>query len=344
MDNRKAPLLHLEFDKLRRPLLLCCILLCIVFLTTCKKDPAYPQSATVIDLHTSLHLNDISFDGQNGFVAGGIAGNAGSIWRTRDGGASWEIIFDTSACCMYDVEFLDQMNGYAGGDALCLLRTNNGGDTWTPVFKDTDFSSWQEFVKPIRRIQYINPWTIIAAGGDTWYKGLICISHNWGQNWAFQNFDNQLNDVEMLDSHHVWLCGYGIFMSSSDSCNTLQSLDFREDFFTACDFSNALSGLACGYNGGIYLTMDGGNSWTEVLKSNNTFDKRQHFNDICYLDEHSAIAAGNNGLLMISTDAGLNWQPMAIDASNDILSIAPKTPTEIWISGTNGFLCQIILN
>lgn len=319
-------------------------ILCGCLISGCSKSELSPTASTVMDLQTELPLRDIEFVNDTlGFICGGIPGETGVIWRTVNSGITWSRVLEEPGRCIYDADFFDGNNGYAGGDALMLLHTTDGGTTWKNEYENADFSNWSEFIKPIRKIAYPNPRTIIAIGGDTWYKGLMCASHNWGQDWFFKDFDNQLNDIAVPDISSVWICGYGLMLLSADSCSNLNTLAINEDNFTALDFSGTAIGLACGYNGGIYKTTDSGLSWKEVLKSNNTFDKRQHFNDICFINNNRAIAVGNNGLLLLSNDQGEHWQTLKIDTENDLLSLTEKSAGEIWLCGTNGFLCQILL-
>jgi photosystem II stability/assembly factor-like uncharacterized protein len=317
-------------------------LLFLSFLISCKKEEKNISVEGRIVLDETITIRDISFVNDTlAFACGGMPGERGSIWRSTDGGLNWTLIIDMPGHCIYDVEFIDPNNGFSGGDKLLLLRTYDGGNTWKDVFENESFDSWQEFIRPIRKIKYLNSYTIIAIGGDTYYKGLMCCSYNWGVNWTFNNFNNQLNDIEMPDSRHAWLCGYGIMFRSEDSCITLQTIDVREDHFTAIDFYDHLTGLSCGYNGGIYRTVDGGISWKEQLKSNGTFGKRIHLNDICFAGPSTAFAAGNSGLLLVSADGGMNWNEVKTDIDADLHTLYAKSSDEVFAGGSDGTLYHL---
>lgn len=310
--------------------------------TSCTKEKLQPVSFSVLDLGEQCSLRDIEFvDDTLGFLCGGTPGEYGVIWRTQDRGFTWTRVFQSSSHCIYDAAFYDMRNGYAGGDRLLLLRTSDGGQSWSDVFENTSFSNWTDFIKPIRKILYPSPSTLIAAGGDDWDKGLMCVSHNWGSNWFFRDFPNQLNDLALVGTPGVWSCGYGIAMYSADSCITNSIRTPGEENFTGIDFLDAATGLACGYNGGIFHTTDGGLNWVQVRKSNGTFSRRTHLNDVRFIDEQHALAVGSEGLILYSTDGGLQWMQLATEFDNDLLSVAVKP--DLWICGSQGFLAKISL-
>ncbi len=61
------------------------------------------------------------------------------IFRTTDGGRSWETLFDGiigDSAILSDVEFADALNGLIVSDAL-VLRTTDGGETW----REEEYSS-----------------------------------------------------------------------------------------------------------------------------------------------------------------------------------------------------------
>lgn len=318
-------------------------ILVLLLVSGCKKDATEPASFISSVLESGTTLRDISFINDTlGFICGGAPNVSGKIWKTTNGGASWHPVFEMQGRCLYDAAFLDPVHGYAGGDSLLLLRTTDGGITWTNVYANEDFSGWSEFIRPIRKIAYPNPQNIIAVGGDLWYKGLMCVSHNWGENWFFKDFNNQLNDIEIPVITSAWVCGYGLIMHSADTCSLLTAMEADEDFFTGLDFLTPATGLACGYNGGLYKTADAGETWKIVLKPNGAFEKRIHFNDITFIDDHRVLAAGNTGLLMFSTDQGETWSRIESQTDCDLLSITVKPNGEIWLCGSSGFVGNLI--
>jgi len=58
------------------------------------------------------------------------AGYHGSIYRTEDGGNSWEKGFTDTERLLYSVSMGDSQHGWAVGQSGTILRTEDGGKTW----------------------------------------------------------------------------------------------------------------------------------------------------------------------------------------------------------------------
>lgn len=318
------------------------IVFALLLVSACSKEKIIPVQPTPVPLNETCTLRDIEFFNDTlGFICGGNPGEYGVILRTIDAGLSWTLVYQSSSHCIYDAAFFDIRNGYAGGDRLLLLHTVDGGDHWSNVYQNTSFDNWTDFIKPIRKILYPSSTTVLAVGGDDWDKGLMCISHNWGADWFFHDFPNQLNDMARCGTQTVWSCGYGITLCSADSCSTNESHRIAEENFSGIDFLDAATGLACAFNGNIYRTSDGGLNWSRVRKSNSTLSNKNHLNDIRFIDSQRAIAVGSGGLILFSNDGGTNWQTAQTDIGNDLYAVAVHPG--LWICGSQGLLARITL-
>jgi photosystem II stability/assembly factor-like uncharacterized protein len=82
-------------------------------------------------------LNDVSFLDE---LHGWVVGDDGAVLRTVDGGANWEWLYPGTDASLSEVVFVDDLHGWAAGRAGewpdywdVLLRTTDGGDTWTEL-------------------------------------------------------------------------------------------------------------------------------------------------------------------------------------------------------------------
>lgn len=80
-----------------------------------------------------------AFDANTAIVMGAGPGAASRIYRTRDGGASWQLlVVNKDAEGFWDaMAFWDSRNGIVFGDpvrgAFQILVTSDGGESWQPV-------------------------------------------------------------------------------------------------------------------------------------------------------------------------------------------------------------------
>lgn len=92
-----------------------------------------------------VYMNGIHFiDEDNGWVVG-EGENVANIYHTNDGGLTWDVQWSGVATLM-QVRMVDARTGWAvGGDLstlrpkALLLKTTDGGVTWTPETLDADF-------------------------------------------------------------------------------------------------------------------------------------------------------------------------------------------------------------
>lgn len=144
-----------------------------------------------------ISINKIHFfDVNNGWAVGGDYGNLGYIFRTEDGGNSWDTITVTipSSAKLYDVDFVSNTDGWAVSSDV-ILNTNDGGLTWETL-NDTIMAYSVDFVDKN------NGWVVGGGafrtrdGGKTWSKdsgnvGIVGIVYI---------------DVVAKDTLNAWVC------------------------------------------------------------------------------------------------------------------------------------------
>ena len=71
-------------------------------------------------------------DNQNGW----IIGNNGTIKNSKDGGNTWQPQQSNTSANLWDVSFVNKLNGWICGDKL-ILKTIDGGNSWTDISPST---------------------------------------------------------------------------------------------------------------------------------------------------------------------------------------------------------------
>ena len=89
--------------------------------------PATQSMASANGRSASVRFNSVSFvDGRRGWAVG----SGGSIYRTLNGGSSWQPQTSGVMADLLDVKFLDALEGWAVGDEGTVLHTTDGGRHW----------------------------------------------------------------------------------------------------------------------------------------------------------------------------------------------------------------------
>lgn len=190
-----------------------------------------------------------------GWLAGSLD-NVGFIWKTTDGGNSWEKISEFSPQkdlwsygIGHQLYFSDQNKGWLL-ESFTIWKTEDGGKSWNQTYIVTDSSElWQP--RSIQFSDFKNGWILGAKvllktndGGNIWEKSVLPdefdkvyfsdAKNGWGFSvssnklfksgdggitWTlFQKQENAyLKDVIILDENNGWLIGTELFVKKNDS-------------------------------------------------------------------------------------------------------------------------------
>lgn len=236
---------------------------------------------------------------------------------------------------IYSVSFADLNNGMVCGEAGRILKTVNGGMTWSQVNQNNTY--W------LGGIDMINNTTACAVGypqkilrttnnGGTWsqqggtnfipyysvsfkdantglisgYVGTLLRTTNAGQTWVQVAGTPQvsLNTVKFIGGNNAIVLGfYGLMMHSTDAGATFNNLSSgtTADLY-GISFADANTGYVSGSNGTIIKTTDGGVSW----EAQNT-PVANTLNSISFADANTGNAVGFSSVILRTTNGGAVW-------------------------------------
>ncbi len=88
--------------------------------------------------------------------------------------------------------------------------------------------------------------------------------------------------------------------------------------------------VACGSNGNVYRSSNGGANWTEISTGISS-----QLSDIEFTDINTGYSAGSSGKIIKTTNGGLNWSVQSTDSTNSFTCIWFVNSATGFISGTN---------
>ena len=228
---------------------------------------------------------------------------AGDLFRTADGGSSWQKVASRPGTFVRAVAFLDEMNGFIGNigtdyypgveDETPLYRTRDGGATWQPVELDGQTIKGVCAIDVLRteRIYQGNltPRTVIHAAGRVGGPAHILRSVDGGETWRKIDLGDQAGmilDIKFLDENTGM-----VFAATTSSSRDAEGLVLR--------------------------TTDGGESWTEVYRSGRPHELiwKASFpggGDIGYATVQSYDQERATQLVIKTVDGGRSWQELEI--------------------------------
>ena len=259
--------------------------------------------------------------------------------------AQWVQMNSPTTLNLKSVFFLDDKTGWVCGEIGTVLKTSDGGETWT-------FSGNINRAFNLLSIRFYDSLKGIVVGS----KASIYTTEDGGVNWSLKNLnpDGNLNQVKYVDSAKVVVVGdSGTILYSSDWGNSWQTIanSTGKNNLYSVVFSNKKAGWIGG-DGVILNTANGGTYWkfkayslneTKLFALNDTllwktcwehvtgnFDPPHHYIELStnggaswtkqyngigtrlpaiYLDKQKrGFVLDCCDWLKITTDGGLNWQ------------------------------------
>jgi len=314
-------------------------------LTRQSQVPSWQQSSY---LTMTNDLKDINFLDENiGFTIGDksyyspisdITTYKTSIFKTNDGGFSWEKCFELYPRITDEffltMQIVSDQIIYIGGQGS--YKSSNGG------------IDWQEMTLPpatkVNDLYFLNADTGFVVTGWNHNTGHLSKTCNGGLSW--QTILSTTMSIQALcfsDSLNGWAVGWRIpIYKTIDGGNSWFEASLNEDRLRSVFFNNPDTGWAVGSSGNseqdiILKTTDGGSIWEIVYSINHG-----EFNSIYFKDTNTGIVIGksndypNKGIIMYTTDGGVTWNEefsIATKGLNNIFFLNEQTG---WIVGEEG--------
>jgi photosystem II stability/assembly factor-like uncharacterized protein len=272
---------------------------------------------------------------------GAIVGT-NTVMTTVDGGASWQLKTAPTSSIFRDVHMVSATELFIIQDGT-IFRTTDGGNNWSNVYSPggSNFYNAITFHTATNGIMVgggPNPFggafmAYTTNGGLTWTQRIVSVSF-------------RMQDIHMINANEGWVVGHegGVAYTSDGGATwTEQTSGSSFEFFSVC-FLNDQEGFAVGEFSSIIYTVDGGSNWNslEFITSNDYRAIDFSGANACFggtnnvlaysvdtgmnweisiessivvgnlfavdmVNEFEAWAAGANGVVIHTSDGGLNW-------------------------------------
>ena len=272
-------------------------------------------------------IRSVYFHDEN---TGYASGNDGRIIKTTDGGVTWAKLSIYSF--IYQLQFFDGNSGILHADDS-FYKTTDGGNNWSlvgsiPAFlPSTSSSSQSESVFLNENVGYAKSggYTYIPGNQAILLGGKLSKSVNGGATWTYLNngediIDEGIFSVAFLDENIGFVSGgvnvKKVLKTTDGGMSWIQVAPFS---FGEMQFIDNQVGYARNmesyetnmYDGELYKTTDGGNTWTVIYNADTLI------NSFHFADANTGYAVGQEGLIIKTVNAGTTWQPLEPFGAND---------------------------
>lgn len=219
-------------------------------------------------------LNDISLLPDSRIVA---VGSGATVIYSDNDGDDWEIIYVPDSISrdvgFNRVDFADHLNGMAVGSYYSIIKTDDGGETWTDLSPGAEFPYFT-----FTDVSYSDVSNCFIAG-SYWGDPFLLHSADGGLSWdtAFQTKEWAFSRVQFVDENTGFLSGDGnYFFKSTDGGENWEQIvvdpgleGFNAGYLHFLDENTGFYGASVGsetnWSPVIIKTVDGGQSWYQVF-------------------------------------------------------------------------------
>ncbi len=284
---------------------------------------------------TDKNLNDIFFTEDN---IGFIAGELGTLYKSEDGGLSWESLATPTTESLNSLYFLDKNKGVIVGNEGTILRTVDSGNNWELISSGETY----DFSKVI--FTDIEHGYIIS-------DNMVLESFNTGVSWdTLFPFDSiSVSNIQFVDEENGFITSNREIFKTTDAgvtwtminLDTLSSarcgiastyfLNENTGWLSSKSWFNSSNGS--GDEGQMYITVDAGYSWNLVDNGGKT--------RLYFLTENLGWSnnSGNDYIeepaIIMTEDGGDNWQNFAGFWANEFFE---DQNSNLWVVGDEGLI------
>jgi photosystem II stability/assembly factor-like uncharacterized protein len=246
------------------------------------------------------------------------AGDTGTIVKTTDSGNTWTLQSSGTTANLKKIICFAPDTCYAiTNPSLGLLKTDNGGNSWTTILTNNGL---RDLTCPSINICFTIDRTTIyktADSGATW--------QNYGFNIGGGLYSYPYDGLSVIGCANNTTCYVGVSLGgkglppSELSKSVLKTVDSGLSWNSLPNspptaLFNSYSAILCpdpntcyltgGYGYGITKTDDGGATWTFP---NNSVDSLYNLNEIACLNPLNCYFVGNYGRIYQTVNGGVTW-------------------------------------
>lgn len=247
---------------------------------------------------------------------------------------------------LYAVRFLDANNGYACGDAGTVIKTIDGGLTWTSVNIATTI--------PVTDIFFTSTsegWAAVGDENNSGTSGQIWHTTNGGTNWTQQtpSTTEARLGICFANSTTGWVVGSrngALNIDATTNGGSAWANQSDANIFGWTYKIDALSSTTAFAIGGAFFpsvtgfiikTTNGGTNWTQLSTGTIPF-----MNGLDMFDATTGFTVGDGGSILTTTNGGTSWTAQVSGTTDTLQAVSFKSANTGWAVGFLGTIRRTI--
>jgi len=289
----------------------------------------------------SVYLYSISVKG-NKIIAGGFYGME---LKSDDNGVNWKASFTgvNGKCTkINNLYFVDENLGFAAKSRGQLIKTENGGGTWTELIAPNNsiFAVYND-------VFFYDKLTGFVVGRDKNKNSIISSTTDGGKTWKDTTsvFKNELNTVYFATKLSGVVAGSKMSLGYTEdggktwNQSKINNLPSSSKYSSIEDvqFLNSNFGIAVGKKT-VLKTTDGGKNWDYVKIPKITVTLR----GVQIIDQNVWVTAGSKKIYK-TVDGGISWENIETsEIDQNIYSLSFDKNKTLWACGGNSTIYKFV--
>lgn len=271
---------------------------------------------------TDAWLLDVKSAGDRLIAVGG----RGVILISDDRGGTWTQVSSPTDVTLTTVCFVDPQNGWIGGHEATLLRTRDGGDTWTVEHTSPEGDD------PVLKVWFSKRHGGFAIGGRSLMLRLV--EGRWQRRDLMPDNDDgfspHLFGIGELSNGALMVVAESGHLFRSDSGGAswlLQPTPYAGSWFGMANVEVSDRLLLYGMLGHVFVSKDGGNLWNPISVNTQSSLFSHYDNSKLYL-------VGADGTVLEADPVQLTFSQLTSSLSRRTVTALEKVTTDRWVAAT----------
>jgi photosystem II stability/assembly factor-like uncharacterized protein len=260
--------------------------------------------------------------------------------RPPVGQATWIEQDSGTTVDLHSIQFLDAENGYAVGEAGTVLKTSDGGATWTDRSVSTPYA--------VRDLYMLSPSTGWVATGDpdnSEVSGSIWHTTDGGASWTQQTLTSARArlGISFASPAAGWASGARSGIIDFQATTNGGASWFNQSSPSIFGWTYGIDSISPGLvwsvgvvffpsaSGFIVHTSDGGANWTRQTTATVPF-----LYAVDFVDSALGFAAGDQGTILATTNGGVAWSAQISGTSSNLKGVAFSSASDGLSCGAGG--------
>jgi len=203
-------------------------------------------------------------------------------------------------------------------------------------------SGWQIQIGGSAQYQTYYSDLFFLGGGTGWIlfqKGIKHTTNN-GDIWIDYFFNDtsvtSAGRIFFIDPSNGWMLGNRLYKTSNSGQNwtPISTVTGINKFY----FINSLSGWSCGPSGVLKKSIDGGQSWIDVVTGIS-----ENFNDVYFINAQTGIVAADWGKILRTNNGGINWSVFYDNITYSFMQTVKFVDNNTgFVSGSGGYIFKTV--